>query len=84
MWVASLGLIVVKTLIFFPSLGNELAIVTWGRMLCHCSDQVAFSPAFRLFYEEAYCLDITTSSQRQAAISRAHHIPRSAGVAQVR
>src|SRR6266567_4209644 len=66
------------------ALGNELAIVTWGRMLCHCSDQVAFSPAFRLFYEEAYCLDITTSSQRQAAISRAHHIPRSAGVAQVR
>src|SRR5712692_8389285 len=42
MWVASLGLIVVKTLIFFPSLGNELASVTWGRMPCHSLVRVAF------------------------------------------
>ncbi len=45
-------------------------------MPCHYSDRVAFSPAFRLFYEEAYCLNITPSSQRQAAKSRAHHIPK--------
>ena len=47
-------------------------------MPCHPLVRVAFSSAFHLFYEEAYCLNITAESQRQATVSRAHHIPRNA------